>query len=80
MGGQGLTPAVTGALAGVLGAGTGMAIAGAATIAAALALRGPSPAAAPRPLEPASRIFIHRTSRLPAPAYPARPGCGSVLL
>jgi MFS family permease len=41
MGGQGLTPAVTGALAGVLGAGAGMAIAGAATIAAALALRGP---------------------------------------
>jgi MFS family permease len=41
MGGQGLTPAVTGALAGVLGAGTGMAIAGAATIAAALALHGP---------------------------------------
>jgi MFS family permease len=41
MGGQGLTPAVTGALAGVLGAGAAMAIAGAATIAAALALRGP---------------------------------------
>jgi MFS family permease len=41
MGGQGLTPAVTGALAGALGAGPGMAIAGAATIAAALALRGP---------------------------------------
>jgi MFS family permease len=41
MGGQGLTPAVTGALAGALGAGAGMAIAGAATIAAALALRGP---------------------------------------
>jgi MFS family permease len=41
MGGQGLTPAVTGALAGALGPGPGMAIAGAATIAAALALRGP---------------------------------------
>ncbi len=41
MGGQGLIPAATGALAGVLGAGPAMAIAGAATIAAALALRGP---------------------------------------
>jgi hypothetical protein len=41
MGGQGLIPAVTGALAGVLGAGAGMAIAGAATIAAALVLHGP---------------------------------------
>jgi MFS family permease len=41
MGGQGLTPAVTGALAGALGAGAAMAIAGAATIAAALALHGP---------------------------------------
>jgi MFS family permease len=41
MGGQGLTPAVTGVLAGALGAGAGMAIAGAATIVAAIALRGP---------------------------------------
>jgi MFS family permease len=41
MGGQGLTPAVAGVLAGVLGAGGGMAIAGAATIATALVLRGP---------------------------------------
>jgi MFS family permease len=40
MGGQGLTPVVTGAVAGVFGAGAGMAIAGAATMAAALALRG----------------------------------------
>jgi MFS family permease len=39
MGGQGLTPAVAGALAGALGAGTGMAVAGAATIITALALR-----------------------------------------
>ncbi len=41
MGGQGLIPAVTGALAGTLGAGPAMAIAGAATIVAALVLRGP---------------------------------------
>jgi MFS family permease len=41
MGGQGLTPAVTGVLAGVLGAGVAMAVAGAATVAAALVLRGP---------------------------------------
>ena len=51
MGGQGLTPAMTGALAGVLGASAVMAIAGAATIVTGLALRshftghltGPSP-------------------------------------
>jgi Major Facilitator Superfamily len=39
MGGQGLTPAATGALAGLLGAGPAMAVAGAATIVTALALR-----------------------------------------
>jgi MFS family permease len=49
MGGQGLTPALTGALAGSLGAGAGMAIAGAATIAAALALRGPLTGRGPPP-------------------------------
>jgi MFS family permease len=41
MGGQGLIPPAAGGLASVLGAGTAMAIAGAATIVAALALRGP---------------------------------------
>jgi len=41
MGGQGLTPAVAGALAGAAGAGAAMAVAGAATVLAALALRGP---------------------------------------
>ena len=41
MGGQGLTPAVAGALAGSVGAAAAMAAAGAATILAALAFRGP---------------------------------------
>ena len=41
MGGQGLTPAVAGALAGAVGAAAAMAVAGAATALAALALRGP---------------------------------------
>ena len=41
MGGQGLTPAVAGALAGAFGAATAMAVAGAATVLAALAFRGP---------------------------------------
>ena len=41
MGGQGLTPALAGALAGALGAAAAMAVAGAATVLAALALRGP---------------------------------------
>lgn len=41
MGGQGLTPAIAGALAGVTGAAAAMAAAGAATMLAALALRGP---------------------------------------
>jgi hypothetical protein len=41
MGGQGLTPAVTGALAVAIGAAPAMAIAGTATVLAALALRGP---------------------------------------
>ena len=41
MGGQGLTPAVAGALAGSVGAAAAMAAAGAATVLAALAFRGP---------------------------------------
>lgn len=41
MGGQGLTPAIAGALAGVTGAAAAMAAAGAATVLAALALRAP---------------------------------------
>ena len=41
MGGQGLTPAVAGALAGLLGAAPAMTLAGAATVLAAVALRGP---------------------------------------
>ena len=41
MGGQGLTPAVAGALAGGVGAAAAMAAAGTATVLAALALRGP---------------------------------------
>ena len=41
MGGQGLTPALAGGLAGALGAAAAMAVAGAATALAALALRGP---------------------------------------
>jgi predicted MFS family arabinose efflux permease len=40
MGGQGLTPALAGALAGALSAAAAMAVAGAATAAVALALRG----------------------------------------
>ncbi len=53
MGGQGLAPAVIGALGGALGAGAAMTIAGAATILAALALRGPLRAASARPAAPA---------------------------
>jgi MFS family permease len=45
MGGQGLVPPAAGALAAVLGAGPAMAIAGAATVLAALALRRPLTAA-----------------------------------
>ena len=41
MGGQGLIPVAAGTLAGPLGTAPAMAIAGAATILAALALRGP---------------------------------------
>ncbi len=41
MGGQGLTPSAAGGLALAVGAGPAMAIAGAVTILAALALRGP---------------------------------------
>ena len=41
MGGQGLTPAAAGALAGALGAAPAMALAGAATVLAAVTLRGP---------------------------------------
>ena len=41
MGGQGLIPVAAGALAGTLGAASAMAIAGAVTILAALALRRP---------------------------------------
>jgi NaMN:DMB phosphoribosyltransferase len=41
MGGQGLVPVAAGALAGALGAAPAMAIAGGATILAALALRRP---------------------------------------
>ena len=41
MGGQGLTPVVAGALAGSVGAAVAMAAAGAATVLAALAFRGP---------------------------------------
>jgi MFS family permease len=41
MGGQGLVPSATGGLASVVGAGAAMALAGAVTILAALALRGP---------------------------------------
>jgi MFS family permease len=41
IGGQGLTPALAGGLAGALGAAAAMAVAGAVTALAALALRGP---------------------------------------
>jgi len=41
MAGQGLIPPAAGALASAFGAGAAMAVAGTATIAAALALRGP---------------------------------------
>ena len=41
MGGQGLTPPLAGALALAFGAGAAMAIAGLATVLAALALRAP---------------------------------------
>ncbi len=50
MAGQGLTPTAAGALAGALGAATVMAIAGAATILAALALRRPLTGHGPRSL------------------------------
>jgi len=49
MGGQGLTPAAAGALAGAVGAAAAMAVAGAATALAALALRGPLTGRNPAP-------------------------------
>ena len=52
MGGQGLTPAVAGALAGGVGAAAAMAAAGAATVLAALALRGPLTGRSPARLRP----------------------------
>jgi predicted MFS family arabinose efflux permease len=82
MGGQGLTPAVTGALAGVLGAGTGMAIAGAATIAAAVVLRGPL-AGRPAPgkaLSPPPKDLRPNGVGCPPRSTLRAPGCGSVSL
>ena len=55
-------------MAGIFGAGAGMAIAGAATVAAALALRGHLTG---RP--PSNEVAI-------PPPYPPRPACGSVLV
>jgi predicted MFS family arabinose efflux permease len=52
MAGQGLTPALAGALAGAFGAATAMAVAGLATALAALALRGPLTGRAPAPAAP----------------------------
>jgi predicted MFS family arabinose efflux permease len=49
MGGQGLTPAAAGALAGAVGAAAAMAVAGAATALAAFALRGPLTGRNPAP-------------------------------
>ena len=57
MGGQGLTPALAGALAGTLGAAAAMAVAGAATAAVALALRG-SLAGRVRPLPAEVRAAV----------------------
>jgi predicted MFS family arabinose efflux permease len=66
MGGQGLTPAAVGALAGALGAAPTMALAGAATILAAVALRGPLIG---RP--PYRRGYLCRTGLVRAPVRPA---------
>jgi Major Facilitator Superfamily len=66
MGGQGLTPAAVGALAGALGAAPAMALAGAATILAAVALRGPLTG---RP--PYCRGYLYRTGLVRAPVRPA---------
>ena len=65
MGGQGLTPAMAGALAGAVGAAAAMAVAGAATALAAFALRGPLTGRNPAP-----------PGRHPAPPgrNPASPG------
>jgi hypothetical protein len=52
MAGQGLTPALAGALAGAFGAATAMAVAGLATALAALALRGPLTGRTPAPAAP----------------------------
>jgi MFS family permease len=66
MGGQGLTPAVAGALAGLLGAAPAMTLAGAATVLAAVALRGPLTG---RP--PYRRRYLYRTGLVRAPVRPA---------
>jgi len=49
MGGQGLTPAIAGALAGAAGVAAAMAVAGTATVVAALTLRGPLTGLGTRP-------------------------------
>jgi MFS family permease len=65
MGGQGLVPPAAGALAAVLGAGPAMAIAGVATVLAALALR--------RPLTGASRLTPGRSKTPSAAGSRPRP-------
>ena len=59
MGGQGLTPALAGALAGAVGAAAAMAVAGAATALTALALRGPLTGRVPSQPHSAPRSHLH---------------------
>jgi MFS family permease len=63
MAGQGLTPALAGALAGPLGAAAAMAVAGAATILAALSLRRPLTGQAPSPHHPPTSHLHPRADR-----------------
>jgi MFS family permease len=74
MTGQGLFPPVAGGLAAAFGAGPAMAVAGTATILAALLLRGPLTGRATSPAAPAHqpRQLTSRASSAAAPAQRPR--------
>jgi MFS family permease len=72
MAGQGLTPALAGALAGPLGAAAAMAVAGAATVLAALSLRRPLTPDVRRPPLPSGPAGSPRPPRAPSPPPASR--------
>ena len=72
MAGQGLTPALAGALAGPLGAAAAMAVAGAATVLAALSLRRPLTPDVRRPPLPSGPAGSPRPRRAPSPPPASR--------